>query len=43
VIGHGRSSSRAIRNAIAMAHQFAAGGLVPRIEADLAGLQETVP
>lgn len=37
VIGHGRSSSRAVRNAIVMAHQFAADGLVPRIEADLAG------
>ncbi|MDO8835536.1 MAG: hypothetical protein Q7V01_08060 [Vicinamibacterales bacterium] len=39
VVGHGRSSARAIRNGIVMAHQFAAGGLVPRLEADLAGLR----
>jgi glycerol-3-phosphate acyltransferase PlsX len=39
VVGHGRSSARAIRNGIVMAHQFAADGLVPRIEADLAGLR----
>lgn len=39
VVGHGRSSARAIRNGIVMAHQFAADGLVPRLEADLASLR----
>ena len=39
VVGHGRSSARAIRHAVVMAHHFAADGLVPRIEADLGGLR----
>ena len=39
VVGHGRSSARAIRNGIVMAHHFAADGLVPRLEADLASLR----
>jgi glycerol-3-phosphate acyltransferase PlsX len=39
VVGHGRSSARAVRNAIVMAHRFAQDGLVPRIEAGLADLR----
>lgn len=39
VVGHGRSSARAIRNAIVMAHRFAADGLVRRIEAGLSTLR----
>jgi glycerol-3-phosphate acyltransferase PlsX len=42
VVGHGRSSARAVRNAIVMAHRFAAEGLVPRIEADLGGARGPV-
>ena len=36
IVGHGRSSVKAVRNAIAMAHRFAAGDFVRRIEADIA-------
>jgi phosphate acyltransferase len=36
VVGHGRSSVRAVRNAILMAHRFAVDGLVRRVEQDLA-------
>jgi glycerol-3-phosphate acyltransferase PlsX len=35
VVGHGRSSARAVRNGIVLAHRFATEGLVPRIEAEL--------
>jgi glycerol-3-phosphate acyltransferase PlsX len=36
IVGHGRSSVKAVRNAIAMAHRFAAGDVVRRVEADIA-------
>jgi glycerol-3-phosphate acyltransferase PlsX len=36
VVGHGRSSVKAVRNAIAMAYRFAAAGLVGRVQEDLA-------
>ncbi len=39
VVGHGRSSVRAVRNAILLAHRFAADGLVPRIEDGLGGVR----
>jgi glycerol-3-phosphate acyltransferase PlsX len=39
VVGHGRSSARAVRNAILLAHRFAADGLVPRIEDGLRGVR----
>ena len=39
VVGHGRSSARAVRNAILLAHRFAADGLVPRIEEGLRGVR----
>lgn len=39
VVGHGRSSAKAVRNAIVMAHRFAAEGLAGRIERELALIQ----
>jgi glycerol-3-phosphate acyltransferase PlsX len=38
VVGHGRSSAKAVRNAVAMAFRFAAGGLVERVAIDIAPL-----
>jgi glycerol-3-phosphate acyltransferase PlsX len=35
IVGHGRSSARAVRNAIAMAHRFALGRFISRVEHDL--------
>jgi glycerol-3-phosphate acyltransferase PlsX len=35
VVGHGRSSAKAVSNAILMAARFAREGLVPRIEQEL--------
>jgi len=39
VVGHGRSSEKAVRNAIVMAHRFATDGLVPRIGQELSVLR----
>jgi glycerol-3-phosphate acyltransferase PlsX len=39
IVGHGRSSERAVCNAIVMAHRFSADGLVPRIQQELSLLQ----
>jgi phosphate acyltransferase len=39
VVGHGRSSARAVRNGIVLAHRFATQSLVPRIEAELRRLR----
>ena len=36
VVGHGRSGPKAIRNAIAMTHRFAAAGFLDRLSAELA-------
>src|SRR2546421_3902712 len=36
IVGHGRSSAKAVRNAVAMAYQFAARRFVERIEHDIA-------
>jgi len=36
IIGHGRSSPKAVRNAVAMAYRFAAHPLIERVEQDLA-------
>lgn len=36
IVGHGRSSSKAIRNAIAMAYRFATGDVVQRVEREIA-------
>jgi glycerol-3-phosphate acyltransferase PlsX len=36
VVGHGRSSARAVRNAVAMAYRFASDHFIERIEQDIA-------
>jgi glycerol-3-phosphate acyltransferase PlsX len=36
IVGHGRSSSKAVRNAVAMAARFAGEGLVPRLAQEVA-------
>jgi glycerol-3-phosphate acyltransferase PlsX len=36
IIGHGRSSAKAIRNAIAMASRFATSDFIPRVEQEIA-------
>lgn len=36
VVGHGRSSARAVRNAVAMAYRFAANRFIERVEQDIA-------
>ena len=41
VVGHGRSSAKAIRNAIAMASRFATGNIVQRVEREIAATAVT--
>jgi len=36
IIGHGRSSAKAVRNAVAMAYRFASGQLVQHVEREIA-------
>ena len=36
IIGHGRSSAKAVRNAVLMAHRFATAGFLQRIEREIA-------
>lgn len=36
IVGHGRSSAKAVRNAIAVAFRFATGDLIQRVERDIA-------
>ena len=36
IVGHGRSSAKAIRNAVAMAHRFTAAGFLQRVEREIA-------
>jgi glycerol-3-phosphate acyltransferase PlsX len=38
IVGHGRSSAKAVRNGVAMAARFAADGLVRRVEQELAAM-----
>jgi len=38
VVGHGRSSAKAVRNAVAMAYRFAAGKFIERVEREVASL-----
>ena len=38
IVGHGRSSARAIENAVGLAHRFAADGLVDRLERGIAAI-----
>jgi glycerol-3-phosphate acyltransferase PlsX len=37
IVGHGRSSAKAVRNAVAMAYRFATSQLIQRVERDIAG------
>jgi phosphate acyltransferase len=36
IVGHGRSSAKAVRNAVAMAYRFAAGRFMERVEREIA-------
>ena len=36
IVGHGRSTAKAIRSGIAMAHRFASAQLIQRIESGIA-------
>jgi len=36
IVGHGRSSAKAVRNAVAMAHRFATAGFLQRVEHEIA-------
>jgi glycerol-3-phosphate acyltransferase PlsX len=36
IVGHGRSSAKAVRNAVAMAYRFAEGRFIERVEAEIA-------
>ncbi len=38
IVGHGRSSAKAVRNAIAMAYRFAASDFLHRVEQEICGL-----
>jgi glycerol-3-phosphate acyltransferase PlsX len=38
IVGHGRSSAKAVRNAVAMAHRFAKAGFIRRMEHDIAAV-----
>jgi len=40
IVGHGRSSVKAVRNAIAMAYRFAASDFVARVERDMSRVAE---
>jgi glycerol-3-phosphate acyltransferase PlsX len=37
IVGHGRSSAKAVRNAVAMASRFSTGGFLSRVEQEIAG------
>jgi glycerol-3-phosphate acyltransferase PlsX len=39
IVGHGRSSVKAVRNAIAMAYRFAASDFIRRVEQEIGGIQ----
>jgi glycerol-3-phosphate acyltransferase PlsX len=41
IVGHGRSSAKAVRNAVAMAYRFASGKFIQRVEQEIAAA--TVP
>ena len=40
IVGHGRSSAKAVRNAITMAHRFATSDFVQRVEREIAASEE---
>jgi glycerol-3-phosphate acyltransferase PlsX len=37
IVGHGRSSAKAVRNGVAMAYRFASGRMIERLEREIAG------
>jgi glycerol-3-phosphate acyltransferase PlsX len=41
IVGHGRSSAKAVRNAVAMAYRFAANRFIERVEQDIAATAVT--
>jgi len=43
IVGHGRSSAKAVRNAIAMAYRFAAERYIERVEQDIAAAAVSQP
>src|SRR5205807_9633842 len=43
VVGHGRSTAKAVRNGVAMAYRFARGRFIERIEREIAGAQSVAP
>ena len=36
IVGHGRSSARAVRNAVTLAHRFAVDGFIDRVAREIA-------
>jgi len=38
IVGHGRSSAKAVRNAIAMAYRFATSDFISRVEQEIAAI-----
>ena len=36
IVGHGRSSAKAVRNGVILAHRFASDRLIPRLEGEIA-------
>ncbi len=38
IVGHGRSSAKAVRNAVAMAYRFASQGFIKRVEREIAAV-----
>jgi glycerol-3-phosphate acyltransferase PlsX len=43
IVGHGRSTPKAVRNAVAMAYRFAASNFIERVERDIAAAAVTHP
>jgi glycerol-3-phosphate acyltransferase PlsX len=43
IVGHGRSSAKAVRNAVAMAQRFAASNFIERIEHEIASVSVPLP
>jgi glycerol-3-phosphate acyltransferase PlsX len=43
VVGHGRSSVKAVRNGIALAHRFASVGFLDRVREEISGLAPAIP
>jgi len=41
IVGHGRSSAKAVRNAVAMASRFVSGGVLGRVEQEIASVTVT--